>query len=822
MALRHARITPTSTYRLQLCPDYSFADAAAAVPYFAHLGVGHLYLSPILTPVPGSSHGYDVVDHTVVARQLGGITGLERLADVAHSCGIGLIVDVVPNHMAVPTPTRLNPALWSVLRDGPASEYASWFDVDWSGEGNAMLMPVLGARIGQVLAAGQLQVDSSGDEPVLRYFEHEFPVRAGTAGLPLLELVSRQWYRLAYWKVAYEELNYRRFFDVDTLAAVRVENPTVFEQTHRTLLDLLDRGVIDGFRIDHPDGLADPAGYLAQLHQHTANAWVVVEKILAPNESLPAQWQCHGTTGYDALVRVGGLFQHMGNAPALLRNWRVFTGCTVEFDEVVDHSKRTVIADSLHTEVARLVELLMSISRADVRLWDHSRRSFTVVVTELLVAFDRYRGYVRPGGEACPETVAVVRAAGDRARAVLEPELHDTLDVVCALVLGDEVGSAGQRHDPIRVEFCTRFQQTCGPVMAKGVEDTANYRWFPFPGCNEVGGHASDLGFSPDAFHAYAREVAQTMPLTMTTLSTHDTKRSEDVRAVLAALTEVPAQWCVTLTSLSDAAAAVRPAVVDRKTEYLVWHTVVGAASAGQLPAPERIVAYFLKACREAKENTHWVDGDLEYETAVGDFITAALQLPDVVDLVHALHATLADAVAANVLGQKLVQLTMPGVPDVYQGSEVLHQRLVDPDNREVVSSEPLADLLNRLGPISKKTPLAEAKLRVTQQVLLLRRRCVEVFAGERAQYQPLSSSSEHLLGFMRHDGAGQEVVTVVTRLASTLAALGGWGEHTVSLPPGTWRNVLSDKEVTGGTVHCAHVLADAPVALLVRVQDHD
>ncbi len=311
------RPVPVSTYRLQVRPEFTYDDASAVVDHLDALGASHAYLSPLLAPAPGSAHGYDVVDHSRFNPEAGGREAFEVLVDRLHERSLGAVADVVPNHMAVPTPARLNGALWSVLRDGPDSPFARWFDVDWWASGHAILMPVLGSRIGQVLGSGELELDTSGSEPLLRYYDHVFPVRPGTESLPLAELVDRQWYRLAHWRVADEELNYRRFFDVDTLAAIRVEDPEVFDATHELLLGLIDEGKLDGLRIDHPDGLADPRGYVRRLSERSGGAWVVVEKILEGSEDLPDDWPVAGTTGYDALLRVGGLFVDPAGASPL-------------------------------------------------------------------------------------------------------------------------------------------------------------------------------------------------------------------------------------------------------------------------------------------------------------------------------------------------------------------------------------------------------------------------------------------------------------------------------------------------------------------------
>ncbi|HEX3005698.1 MAG TPA: malto-oligosyltrehalose synthase, partial [Angustibacter sp.] len=511
------RPVPTSSYRLQVHGGFGFDDASAASEYLAALGVSHAYLSPVLQAAPGSTHGYDVVDHARLSAEAGGEAAFARLSDVLREQGLGAVVDVVPNHMAVPTPAYLNAQLWSVLRDGPGSPYASWFDVDWSVPDRAILMPVLGSRIGQVIDAGELTLvrdgGAGGDELVLRYYDHQFPVRPGTEQLPLAELVDRQWYRLAHWRVADEELNYRRFFDVDTLAAVRVERPEVFEATHRLLLDLYAAGRLDGWRIDHPDGLADPRGYLDRLADATGDAWVVVEKILEGAEQLPRDWRCAGTTGYDALQRLGGVFVDPAGAAPLSALLTELTGEAEGIETVVEAAKREVVAQGQYAEVNRLVDLLVAICHDDVHLRDHTRRALHDSVVELLVAMDRYRGYVVPG-EPTPDTsVEVVEAAAARARLRLPEHEHDTLDLVRDLVLG----LGGTDADPRRAELVVRFQQTCGPVMAKGIEDTAFYRWFRLASLNEVGGDPEHFGVAPEELHAFFGRLQATWPTSMTT-----------------------------------------------------------------------------------------------------------------------------------------------------------------------------------------------------------------------------------------------------------------------------------------------------------------
>ena len=811
------RPVPTSTYRLQIRPEFGFEEAREIVDYLADLGVGHAYLSPILQAAPGSAHGYDVVDHSRLNQEAGGEAAFQGLIARLHAAGLGAIADVVPNHMAVPTPAWLNLQLWSVLRDGPQSPYAPWFDVDWSVPDRAILMPVLGLRIGQVLAADELALDPrggpDGEQLVLRYYDHEFPVRPGTGSLPLAELVDRQWYRLAHWRVADEELNYRRFFDVDTLAAVRAEDPAVFEATHRLLLDLVTDGSLDGLRIDHPDGLADPRGYLSRLADATGDSWVVVEKILEGAEQLAQDWRCAGTTGYDTLLRVGGLFVDPAGASPLSALLGELTGDGGDVDAVVEQAKREVVSHGQYAEVHRLVDLLAGICHDDVRLRDHTRRALDASVTELLVAMDRYRAYVVPGEPAPPASQRVVEAAFERARALLPEHRHDTLELVRDLVLGREVGTAGLAHEPRRAELVVRFQQTCGPVMAKGVEDTAFYRWWRLSSLNEVGGDPNRFGIASEELHDFAGRLHHDWPTSMTTLSTHDTKRSEDVRARLAVLSELPAQWTQAVQAWRDAAAPYRDALVDARTEYLLWQTLAGTWPIGA----DRLRTYVRKAAREAKTHTSWTAPDEAYEAALDRFVDGVLADRDVLaGLADWTEATQAP-VRVAVLGQKLLQLVLPGVPDVYQGTELVDLSLVDPDNRRPVDYEERRRRLARLDAGHRPRDVDDEKLLVVSRTLRLRRERPQWFVGEDCTYVPVATTTGNALAVGRGDASGVQVVAVLTRLSVSLQRYGGWRDHTASLPEGRWQDLLTGRDVDGGSAPLAALLPDLPVALLVR-----
>ena len=801
---------PVSTHRLQLEPDFTLDDAVAQVRHLAALGITHVYLSPILQATVGSKHGYDVTDHTSVAQGLGGDAGFARLVEAAHEAGLGVVVDVVPNHMTTPTPLSLNRPLWSVLREGRQSAYASWFDVDWDAQDERLLMPVLGAPLDDVLASGEISVGEHEGETVVRYYDHVFPLAPGTdPGLPIGELLAAQHYRLASWTVGDSELNYRRFFDVTSLIAVRVEEPEVFDATHALLVEGIRSGAIDGLRIDHPDGLADPLGYLERLGDATGDAWVVVEKILEGHEQLPHAWRTAGTTGYDALLRIGGLFVDPAGAGPLDDLSTELLGERQDLRDIVTQSKRWVVQVMLATEVSRLMRL---VARARPDLEEAAARA---VLEAMLVGMDRYRVYVRPGAPAGSEDAAELLAAASRGAESASGALDRT---VVERLVDLALGVGDSQDDAARDEFVVRFQQTCGPAMAKAIEDTAYYRYVRLVGLNEVGGDPTQVGLATADFHGFAENLLGEWPQSMTTLSTHDTKRSEDVRARLFVLAERPEAWATWVRAARELATPVRAAELDALTEYFLWQTVVGAWPISE----ERLQAYALKAIRESKLHTRWTEPNEAYESAVERFLSGVVTTPAIVAHVESWVGSTERETRANVLGQKLVQLTMPGVPDVYQGTDLVDLSLVDPDNRRLVDYADRRDRLIRLDGGATPADLDDEKLLVTTAALRTRREWPECFTGEDATYVPVGTGSEHVVAFGRGTGDGLGIVTVVTRLAGRLADAGGLGDATLDLPAGRWSDVVSARTFDGGRTRLADLVGDdgLPVALLVRVRD--
>ena len=794
----------TATYRLQLHAGFTFDDARQVVPYVAELGVSHVYLSPVLTAVPGSQHGYDVLDHRTVDAELGGRDGLERLAEVAHGAGLGVVVDIVPNHMALTAPEWANAQVWQVLREGRRSAAAHWFDVDWDALDGRIGLPVLGAPLAEVLAAGELTLDTGRDDegpaagqPVIRYYEHVFPVAQGTGpndGEGVAEVLERQHYLLADWREAESALNYRRFFEVDSLIGVRVEESDVFEQTHRLLLDLHHGGVIDAFRIDHPDGLADPQAYLRRLTRALLPGTPVwVEKILEGDERLPEAWECSGTTGYDANAALQRALTPAATTAEVDAAWEQVGGAA-SLAEVVDDAKRGAVERLLRPEVARLLRLARRV------LPDRESDDLRTALCELLVAVDVYRAYVRPGHDTDPVSADRLRAAVDRAATALSGDAADTVRALGAVLLAPDAS-----HDPVAArDLAVRFQQVTGPVMAKGIEDTAFYRWHRLAALNEVGADPSAAP-GPAALLEWAHHQVGRWPLGMTTLSTHDTKRSEDVRARLLAVAGDAAAWQACTDTF---AAAGQDHGVDGPTAHLVWQTVLGAGGdrgSGQELAEQRLTDYLVKALREGKEHTDWVAVDDAYEARVLGLARAALADGPLQEATDAALAANGGRVRAVILAQKLLQLTLPGVPDTYQGCELVDLSLVDPDNRRPVDFADRAGRLARLDAGEPPRDLSDEKLLVTAAALRLRRERPASFAGD---FAPLGLG-EHLLGYRR----GEDVlVLTVTRPDAD----GRAPEAPVALPAGRWTDRLRG-HTHEGTVPSSALLAELPVALLAR-----
>jgi (1->4)-alpha-D-glucan 1-alpha-D-glucosylmutase len=831
----HAR----ATYRVQLHSGFTFDDAASIVPYLSRLGVSHLYCSPILQAAPGSTHGYDVVDHERLDDELGGPSGWERLTRAVVEHDLSIALDIVPNHMALAG--RANRWWWDVLENGPSSRFASHFDIDWGDarSGPSVLAPVLGDHYGRVLEAGGFHLARSRGSFTVRYEEHELPLsrasledllerasrRAGSeddldaaidAELAATEsdpdaldaLLTAQSYRLAHWRTASEELDYRRFFDVSSLVGLRAEDPAVFEDTHRLVLDLVAARHVSILRVDHVDGLRDPAGYLDHLGGVAAGAGVVVEKILAPDERLPGTWPVEGTSGYDFLIRVGDLFVDGDGVTQLRALHTQRTGDDRSFAEVAADAKRHVMDNELAAETDRLTELLVQVCRARRRHRDHTRRELREVLVEVVVALDVYRTYVAPGRSTARGDRARVRESIDAIRE-RRPDLDGELLLLLERILVlEEPGST--EH-----ELAVRFQQLSAPVMAKGVEDTAFYRYVPLLALNEVGGHPARVGGGVEPFHEHNRHIAACWPRTMLTVSTHDTKRSADVRARLALLSEIPRAWDEAVrTWMEHNGRHRRDGWPDAVTELVLYQSLVGAWPI----EPHRIEAVMHKSIKEAKVHTSWRQPDDAYEEAVLAFVRDVVADAEFVGLLERFlteHA-LVRLGRMTSLSQVALLLTSPGVPDLYQGDELWDLSLVDPDNRRPVDFDARRALLDQITspcPTGRRLPEAKglSKLWLIHELLDHRRRHPHLYDGG---YEPLRArgpKADHAVAFSRGG-----LVTVVPRLVLTLDRT-GWGDTTIALPAGTWRSVLHAGDELHGEVPVAAVLGHLPVAVLER-----
>lgn len=775
--------TPVSTYRLQIRAGFTLQDAAATVPYLKSLGVDWIYLSPILTAEQGSDHGYDVTDPSTVDPDRGGPEGLLAASKAARDAGMGVLVDIVPNHVGVATPAQ-NPWWWSLLKEGRDSRYAQAFDVDWDFGRGRIRIPVLGDDSG----LDELEI-RDGE---LRYYDHRFPLEAGSyaEGEDPRQVHDRQHYQLIGWRRADNELNYRRFFAVNTLAGIRVEIPAVFDEAHEEVVRWFREGLVDGLRIDHPDGLADPEGYLRRLREVTGGSYLLIEKILEPGEVLPAGFDCEGTTGYDALADVDRVFVDAGGQDALdALDTELRGGQAADYEDMIRGTKRRITDGILHSEMLRLARLVPAGTGLTVD-------AAADALSEVIAAFPVYRSYL-------PEGADVLREACELAIR-RRPELENAVRLLLPLLLDAGPGAAA--------ELGRRFQQTSGMVMAKGVEDTAFFRYTRLGTLTEVGADPTEFAVTPEEFHARMARRQAELPLSMTTLSTHDTKRSEDTRARISVLAELAPEWKETLERLQKLAP-----LPDGPLANLLWQAIAGAWPADR----ERLQSYAQKAAREAGNSTDWMDPDQAFEAKLTAAVDAAFDNAELRAELDSLVAQLVPYGAANSLGAKLVQLTMPGVPDVYQGTEFWDRSLTDPDNRRPFDFDKRRKALAALDAGDRPASYLDdaAKLLVTSRALRLRRDRQELFTG----YTPVTATGTaagHLLAFDRGSAGEPGAVTLATRLPRGLEQRGGWQDTAIELDA-AMADELTGNTFGPGAVEVGQILGTYPVALLVPAKKH-
>jgi (1->4)-alpha-D-glucan 1-alpha-D-glucosylmutase len=853
------------SYRLQLHAGFTLEDAERVVPYLADLGISHLYLSPCLQAVPGSVHGYDVADPSRISRDLGGERAWTRLVEAARSRGLGILLDIVPNHMSASAHNRW----WDdVLAHGPYSEYAGYFDIHrQAGQPFCVHICTLAHSYGETLALGELSIELQGGLARAVHFDNSWPLgpaswgmllgdssgcfaelerlralpqagaeeckhyrreaalaqsileearRAGRLARALARvrghpdelhaILERQFFELHGWKLAGELSNYRRFFDIGALAGIRTECAAVFAATHRRVERMIAERQVDGLRIDHPDGLRDPRGYFERLRGILPRGRIYVEKILENDERLPEDWPVDGTVGYEFLAKVNRLWMDDQRTDALTATYADFTGHPVNFAALVREKKREIVESAFSADLDRLSRAALAIARSrwvtrDLRP-THLREALARVTTMLTV----YRTY-RTAGALHASDERVFSEAVQNAR-IGSPEIEPTaFDFLAALFSKPALEDAEQ-------ELIAQWQQLAPAVMAKGVEDTTFYLFDRLVSCNEVGGQASLIGISAEKFHEFCHYLSDRWPNNLLATSTHDNKRSEDVRTRISLLSEIPDRWAEALHQWSQLTApAWRNRTPDRHAEYLLYQTLIGAWPITQ----ERCWQYMLKACREAKIRTSWHEPNAGYEANIAGFVEGVFQTPAFIESLEAFVAPLILPGRINSLAQTLIKLIAPGVADFYQGTELWDLSLVDPDNRRAVDFERRAELLARCRDLSASEVVRDwesglPKLWMIHRVLALRRSRSADF-GPQSPYQPLVAQGAHLgnlLAFRR----GDNLVAVVPRFGMTIA--GDWGDTRLPLPRGMWKNWFSGAPACG-TVEPAELLREFPVALLIR-----
>ena len=875
---------PLSTYRIQFNADFTFEDAREVVDYLAELGISDLYASPLLRARKGSTHGYDVVDATALNPELGTRDDFDRLSDALKGKDMGMLLDIVPNHMAA---SHENAWWMSVLENGSQSRFLHYFDIDWKDD--KVLLPILGKPYGDTLESHELKLGFDEDGFFISYYDKRLPVTPPSyklvlqecvGGLPaegpaievrdivaseepiansrylkdtlwrvreqsqsfrealdaamarfnddvdlLDRLLSAQAYRIAYWRIASETINYRRFFDVTDLVGVRVENPEVFESRNKLILDLIAQGQISGVRIDHIDGLYEPVNYLAKLQvrlgdpatEEKEQFYVVVEKILEHGEELPPSFRCAGTTGYDFLDTANAVFVDPAGLGALTGFYHQYTGLAAPYEDVVYERKKQAIEQLFSGEMRALGSHLAALAVADRNARDFAPSELAAALLEVTACMPVYRTYVREGTISDEDRGYIDHAVDEarrRARNV-DPRLFDFIDDV--LLLSPPEYIAGEREK--WQEFVMRWQQFTGRVMAKGVEDTAFYNYNRLLSLNEVGGEPGrSSDFDPVAeLHERNARMARNWPHTMNATSTHDTKRSEDLRARISVLSEIPEIWQREVKKWTRVNAPLkRDGAPDANEELMIYQTLVGI---WPLDDPDRIRVFLEKAAREAKTHSSWLEPNTAYEKALQDFATAVVGHEPFLESFQRFHKRVAFHGMLNSLAQVVLKATSPGVPDFYQGTELWDFSLVDPDNRRPVDYSRRIAALRKLPPVAtllRNWTDGRIKLFTTARTLAARARHAAAFQS--SSYRALDAGP-NAIAFTRGD---DEVLVVVPRLTTQLVKPGQfplgevWSDRALAIG-GRWRNVYTGENLDSEKLPLREVFATFPVAVLER-----
>jgi (1->4)-alpha-D-glucan 1-alpha-D-glucosylmutase len=861
-----------ASYRLQLHAGFPLRQAQQVLPYLADLGISHVYLSPCLQAVPGSQHGYDVTDPTRISEDLGGESAWVSFVDCARSHGLGILLDIVPNHMSA---SEHNPWWDHVLAHGPFSEFAEYFDFRNSPHRPFRVhLCSLARPYGEALEAGELTIEIAQGRPRVRHYENTWPLGPASWGtllsaaptwsadtkvcfgelerLQIIEVpdakdrtayaghaahaaealadaleqgqlqeavdrtqgdkerlnavLQRQFYLLHGWKLAGELGNYRRFFDIGTLSGIRMEMPDVFAATHARIEAMIVRDEIDGVRVDHPDGLREPLEYFKRLRALLPKGRIYVEKILENDERLKDDWPIDGGVGYEFLAKVNRLWMDDQRTDVLTATYFDFTGHSVNFARLVREKKRAIVESTFCADHERLAEAALEIARTEWHTRDLSPRHLREALARLIIALPVYRTY-RTLNTLHDDDKRILTEAVHSAR-IGSPEIDAAaLDFLATLITKSRLNEA-------EADFVAKWQQLTPAVMAKGVEDTTFYCFDRLVSCNEVGSQASLIGISAGKFHEFCHTLSDRWPNNLLATSTHDNKRSEDVRTRISILSEIPERWAEGLHQWSKLnAPAWQNHAPDRHAEYLLYQTLIGAWPIDR----ERCWQYMLKACREAKINTSWHEPNAAYEESIRGFVDGVFQTPEFIASLERFVDPLILPGRINSLAQTLIKMVAPGVPDFYQGTELWDLSLVDPDNRRPVDFGLRAAFARHARTLSVADVAAEwdsglPKLWMTARVLALRRERAEDFSDQ-SKYQPLIAQGTHLarlLAFRR----GENLIAIVPRFTMSLG--GEWGDTRLPLPGGSWRNCFTDAVLQREAMPDA-LFNSFPVALLIR-----
>jgi (1->4)-alpha-D-glucan 1-alpha-D-glucosylmutase len=854
---------PDATYRLQFNADFGFTAAREIIPYLSELGITDVYASPIFFAEEGSTHGYDVCDPDRLNPELGSESDFDDLMQEVKSRSLGWVQDIVPNHMAFSSRNR---RLMDVLKFGPQSAYGNFFDIDWRHpalEGK-LLAPFLGKHYAECLESGEIELRAGGGWVAMGYYGLELPlsfdtsfcidkkgsaetytikdVPGGASGLD--EIISSQFFAPSFWKRAGEEINYRRFFTINGLISVRVEDEKVFEESHRFLFDLVESGKVTGLRVDHIDGLYDPAEYLSRLKKRSGGMFTVVEKILDLSEDVPQDWPVEGTTGYKFLNYVNGLFCKNDNVKLFSRIYRDFSGLRVSVPEMRRDKKRLILLNQMAGDLDNLTRLLDEIAADSLCGRDYSFAGLREAIAEILCLFPVYRAYADNRGISPADRAFIAETVGKAKSAA--PQRAAEIEFTGMVLLGEGYTGAGDR----RLNFVRRFQQLTGPLMAKGFEDTLLYNYNRLISLNDVGGDPERFGICPSVFHGYAENEAARHPHALNATATHDTKRGEDARARINVLSEVPVEWdkCLNLWSVLNESKKKRMGeitVPDPNTEYFLYQSLVGSYpfeghEVAQFPV--RLKDYMVKAAREAKVSTDWAQPDGAYEDALAAFIVDILD-PELSGEFLASFIPFQEMIARygiyNSLSQVLIKITVPGIPDFYRGTEIWNFDFVDPDNRRPVDFQMRqaylkemkirseGDLKGLISDLMDNRRDGRVKLYVIWRALQARREFRPAFHGG---YKPIKCSGmrrDCLLSFMR-EGEGRRVIVIAPRFFTVLAPAGreplgreAWYDTSISCPePGLWDEVFTGRQVTiCENALVGDILTNFPIALLTSKQ---